>query len=79
MKKIDIPFGLAVREHRERMGVSQEDFADMVGVHRTYISTIERGKVGVGINVAYQLAQALGISLSRLFRDVERRLEEEGS
>ena len=65
-------FGLAVRRERERLGVSQEDFAESANVHRTYISSIELGKVNVGIEVANQLARALGIRLSDLVRMAER-------
>ena len=36
-------FGAIVRRHREGIGVSQEDFADRAGIHRTYVSSIERG------------------------------------
>ena len=44
--------GRAVRRAREQFGLSQEDFAEQAGVHRTYASSIELGKVSVGIDVA---------------------------
>lgn len=71
MSSIEQQFGRVVRRRRKRIGLSQEDFADHAGIHRTYISAIELGKVQVGIGVADKLAQALGIPLSRLFRDLE--------
>jgi transcriptional regulator with XRE-family HTH domain len=61
-----LTFGRAVRRQRESLGVSQEAFAEMVNVHRTYISSVELGKVGVGIEVANKLAAALGMKLSGL-------------
>jgi transcriptional regulator with XRE-family HTH domain len=64
-------FGLAVRRERERRGISQEEFAEAAEVHRTYISSIELGKVNVGIQVANQLARALGLRLSDLVRAAE--------
>jgi transcriptional regulator with XRE-family HTH domain len=64
-------FGLAVRRERERLGVSQEDFAEGAHVHRTYISSIELGKVNVGVEVANQVASALGMKLSDLIRKAE--------
>ena len=67
-------FGQTVRRHRERQGLSQEAFADVVGIHRTYVSSIERGKVQVSIAIAYKLALALGVPLSRLWRDLEKEL-----
>lgn len=73
-KKIEILFGQTVRRYREKMGLSQEAFADVAGIHRTYVSSIERGKVQVSIGIAHKLAVALGVSLSRLCRDLERDL-----
>lgn len=70
-------FGQAVRRHRERQGISQEEFAEKAGVHRTYASSIERGKVQVSIAVAQKLAEALGIPQSRLWREIERDLPTE--
>jgi transcriptional regulator with XRE-family HTH domain len=72
MLKISKLFGAAVRRHRERLGLSQEDFADRAGVHRTYISSIELGKVQVSIGIAQQLADALGVPLSRIWKEVEK-------
>jgi len=65
-------FGLAIRRRRERLGLSQEVFAEKAGVHRTYISSIELGKVQVSIGVAQRLADALGVRLSVLWRDIEQ-------
>jgi transcriptional regulator with XRE-family HTH domain len=64
-------FGQAVRQQRETLGISQETFAEKANVHRTYISSIELGKVSVGIEVANQLAEALEIKLSNLVRLAE--------
>lgn len=72
MKDIEKHFGVAVRFHRKRLGISQEAFAHKAGIHRTYASSIERGRVLVSIAIASRLAEALEIPLSKLFRDVER-------
>jgi transcriptional regulator with XRE-family HTH domain len=64
-------FGRAVRSARKQVGLSQEVFAEHAGIHRTYVSSIELGKVSVGIDVANQLAVALGKRLSELVRDAE--------
>jgi transcriptional regulator with XRE-family HTH domain len=71
MEKIEDLFGNAVRKRRQEMGLSQEDFADKAGIHRTYVSSIELGKVQVSIRIAAQLAQALEIPLSELWRQIE--------
>lgn len=73
MQKIEELFGKAVRKRRQQLGLSQEDFADKAGIHRTYVSSIELGKVQVSIGIATQLAAALEVPLSRIWRDIERR------
>jgi transcriptional regulator with XRE-family HTH domain len=65
-------FGRVVRRHRERLSISQEELADRAGLHRTYISAIELGKVRLGLDAACQIAEGLGISLSRLIAEAER-------
>ena len=57
-------FGQAIRQERERLGLSQEEFAERANVHRTYISSIELGKVSMGIEIAHALACALQLRLS---------------
>jgi len=64
-------FGQAVRREREKLKLSQENFAERADVHRTYISSIELGKVNVGIEVADALAGALEMKLSDLIREAE--------
>lgn len=59
-------FGQAVRRERQRLRLSQEDFAEKAKVHRTYISSIELGKVSVGIEIANELAAALEMRFSDL-------------
>ena len=71
MEHIEKKFGAVIRARREKLGVSQEDFAVKAGIHRTYISSIELGKVSVSIVVAQQLADALEVPLSRIWRDIE--------
>jgi len=64
-------FGTAICRERAKLGLSQEDFAERANVHRTYISSVELGKVSVGIEVAHALACALGMKLSELVRRAE--------
>jgi transcriptional regulator with XRE-family HTH domain len=51
--------------------LSLEEFAERAGVHRTYISSIELGKVSVGIEVANEIARALVMKLSDLVKQAE--------
>jgi transcriptional regulator with XRE-family HTH domain len=66
-----LTFGSAIRRAREGLRLSQEDFAERANVHHTYISSVELGKVSVGIEVANALATALGMRLSDLVRRAE--------
>ena len=61
-------FGRRVRVLRVARGKSQEDLADAAGVHRTYVSSLERGLRNVGLDNVYRLADALGVEPSELFR-----------
>src|ERR1041385_9265057 len=60
-------FGAAVRKLRQGMGISQEELAGRAGLHRTYVSDIERGERNVSLESIAKLAVALQTSLSNLF------------
>jgi DNA-binding XRE family transcriptional regulator len=72
--------GRAIRELRhERTGLSQEEFARVVGVHRTYMGSVERGEKNISLTNIQRIARALRIQISTLFREAERRpLQGEG-
>ena len=63
----NIAFGKRVAELRKNAGLSQEQFAFMCNVDRTYIGTIERGEKSPTLNTIAKIANALGISKSELF------------
>jgi transcriptional regulator with XRE-family HTH domain len=70
MEDIRIRFGKALRHRRNGMGVSQEAFADLCGLDRTYVGGIERGERNVALVNLEKIAKALHLSLSELFRHV---------
>jgi transcriptional regulator with XRE-family HTH domain len=70
MKEVRIRFGKVLRERRRKLGVSQEAFADLCELDRTYVGGIERGERNVALVNIEKLARALKISLSELFRGV---------
>jgi len=65
---------MTVRRRRHKLNLSQEDFADKANIHRTYVSSIELGKVDVGIGVAYKIAAALNLPLSKLIKEAENNI-----
>lgn len=62
-------FGNNVRALRAASGLSQDEFADKVGIHRTYMSGIERGVRAPTILVVERLALALAVDPGILFAD----------
>ena len=60
--------GLNLRRERVERGWSQEEFADRAGIHRTYVSDLERGSRNPTIVIVERLALALDISASDLLR-----------
>lgn len=65
-----IKFGNRVREERLKQELSQESFAEKVGVHRTYIGMIERAEKNITIENIEKIANALNINISELFRGI---------
>lgn len=64
--------GALIRQLRLVEGLSQEEFADLCGLHRTYIGLIERGEKTITIETAQKIAMALKMPLSQLFLRLER-------
>jgi transcriptional regulator with XRE-family HTH domain len=58
--------GKNLRRLRDGKGLSQEAFAHEAGIHRTYISDIERGARNPTITVVEKIAVALGVTASML-------------
>ena len=77
VKKFGQEFGMTVRRKRHNLNLSQEKFADKVNIHRTYVSSVELGKVDIGIGVAYKISAALNMPLSKLIKEVESKLKNE--
>jgi transcriptional regulator with XRE-family HTH domain len=64
--------GMRIRELRSGRGWSQEAFADIAGVHRTYMGHLERGEKNVSFLSILRVASALGVTLSELFAGLEK-------
>lgn len=66
MMNLNEQIGLNIRTLREHKGWSQEKLAAVAGMHRNYIGQIERGEKNITIRNLARIAEALGISLSKL-------------
>lgn len=71
MSDIDKAFGTVVKTRRIQLGISQESLAFRAGLHRTYISDIERGLKCPSLRVVLRLAYALDMSAADLVQKTE--------
>lgn len=60
-------FGELVRARRKKRDLTQEVLGEMSGLHRTYVSSLERGERNVSLYNIVRLADALGVTPSELF------------
>ena len=69
MSDIRKKIGNKIREIRKQRGFSQEELAFRCGLHRTYISDIERGDRNVSIKNIEKIANALKVKPSKLLEE----------
>lgn len=62
----------SIKKRRAELGISQEDLAFQSGIDRTFVSKIERSIANPSLKTILDIAEALDISLSDLFKTVER-------
>ena len=68
MKNEVIQFGKKLREVRLKKRLSQGDVARILGVHRSYISGLERGRRNPSLLTVHKVAKALGIKIDELLK-----------
>ncbi len=59
-------FGKKVRHCRKLRNLSQDELAELCGLHRTYIGSVERGERNITLLNANKIANALSVSLAEL-------------
>lgn len=62
--------GLRIRFLRTQLGLSQEKFAFLISMDRTYLASVESGKRNISLVNLNKIAIGLGISLEELFKDI---------
>ena len=69
MAHVQVRFGTRLRSIRQERGISQEKLAELADLHRTYVSSIERGERNVSLVNIERLAAALGVTMAELMPD----------
>jgi len=67
---ITTKLGNRIRELRSKTGLSQEKFAQKIGMDRTYFASVELGKRNISIQNIEKIANGLEVSLSELFEQL---------
>lgn len=57
-----VKFGARARTHREALGLSQMALADRIGLHFTFVSSVERGERNLSLASLLRLAEGLGVN-----------------
>lgn len=68
-------FAARVRDRRVELGMSQGEFAERCGKHRTYISSVERGRRNIALVNVLRLAKALDVDPTALLDGLTLRAE----
>lgn len=63
--------GIRIRELRNKSGLSQEQFALLIDMDRTYLASVESGKRNISLENIKKIADGFNISLSELFDGVK--------
>ena len=71
MRSLRTSLGRSIRALRSAAGFSQEGFADAIGMHRTYMGTLERGATNPSLDTLERVARGLRLSVSELLRHAE--------
>ncbi len=70
-KRLRDEFAANLREIRRAKGLSQEKLAELCGLHRTYVGSVERAERNVSIDNIEKLANALQVKVRNLFEGGE--------
>ena len=69
-EEVCVRFGEKLKNIRLELGYSQEELSFKAGLHRTYISSVERGKRNISLTNIKKLADALGLKMKDLMPEL---------
>lgn len=75
MVNVDIAVSKVLRKLREGKGMSQEDLAWQSGLHRTYISQLERAKKSVTVKTLFKICKVLEIDSDLFLKEVNYEID----
>lgn len=76
MTDINKALGRVLVKYRTIEKISQEELADRAGIHRTYVSQIERGLKSPTLSVLFQISKSLNTTASNLIAEVEQTIDD---
>jgi len=74
-----VALGKCIRERRIALGMSQEELAEKSGLHRTYVSDVERGIRNLTVGALWFLSHGLQLQLQDIVGQMENRVANEKS
>lgn len=76
MPKLAKTLGIAIRERRREVKLSQEGLADLAGFHRTFMGAVERGETNPTLDTLERVSKALGMTPAGLLTRAEALIED---
>ena len=71
LEEIQKRLGARIRELRRKSGWTQDEFADLSGLHRAQVGAFENGRMNMTLASLHLVAQTLGVRILDLFIEVE--------
>ncbi|MEB3278384.1 MAG: helix-turn-helix transcriptional regulator [Lyngbya sp.] len=76
MTNINKTLGQVIAKYRKIANISQEELADRTGIHRTYVSQIERGLKSPTLSILFEISKSLNTTASSLIAEVEQNIDD---
>lgn len=70
-ERLFVSLGKAIRRRRKELSLTQREFADLSGLHRTYLSNVEQGTRNLSVLTLMRISSALKTSMIALLTSAE--------